>query len=47
MARAVGRRKGLGQVATLAQGDAVLETGATLGCALGSKEDKRKESANS
>lgn len=34
MARAVGGREGLGQVAALTQGDAVLEAGATFGSAL-------------
>lgn len=35
MARALGRREGLGQVAALAQRDAVLEARAALGRALG------------
>lgn len=39
MARAVGGREGLGQVAALTQSDAVLEAGAALGCALRSKEE--------
>lgn len=38
MARAVGGWEGLGQVAALTQGDAVLETGATFGRALKSEE---------
>lgn len=39
MARAVGGREGLGQVAALTQGDAVLEAGATFRCALNRQEE--------
>lgn len=39
MARAVGGREGLGQVAALTQGDAVLEAGATFRCALKRQEE--------
>lgn len=40
MARAMGWREGLGEVAALTQGDAVLEAGATFRCALKRKEDE-------
>lgn len=39
MARALGRRESLGQVAALAQGNAVLEAGAALRRALGTGEE--------
>lgn len=39
MARAMGGREGLGQVAALTQGDAVLEAGATFRCALNREEE--------
>lgn len=42
MARAVGGREGLGQVAALTQGDAVFEARATFRCALKSGEGLRK-----
>lgn len=40
MARAVGGREGLGQVAALTQGDAMLEARATFGRALKREEEE-------
>lgn len=40
MARALGGREGLGEVAALTQGDAVLKAGATFRCALKGREEE-------